>query len=188
MDYMGDEKYWNSRFEERENTLAGPEEDLVENIQFFKKGSTLDIACGDGRNTLFLLQNNFKVTSIDFSTKALERLEKFVTEKSYEVKTGQVDLSAPNALKGIGVFDNIVVNHYRLSRENLDTIKDHISDQGVLFVSGHGHKNKPNERFRAEDFIQDTDFYGLKDSFELIKYKEEENQRGFLVTYIFQKK
>lgn len=188
MGYMGDEKYWNGRFEERENTLAGPEEDLVENIHFFKNGSVLDIACGDGRNTLFLLKNNFKVTGIDFSTKALERLNKFMTEEGYAVEMKQLDLSSPNALKDMGVFDNIVVNHYRLSRENLATIKDHISDQGILFVSGHGHKNKPNERFRAEDFIQDTDFDGLKDSFELIKYKEEENQRGFLVTYIFQKK
>ncbi|MFA9376446.1 MAG: class I SAM-dependent methyltransferase [Lachnotalea sp.] len=62
----------------------------------FKKGSFLDIACGDGRNTLFLLENGFDVTGVDFSSKALERLQIFAKQNNYLVNTKQIDLSIAN--------------------------------------------------------------------------------------------
>lgn len=185
---MGDATYWNGRFEERENKILDPERTLVENMDYFKEGSALDIACGDGRNTLYLLEKGFKVTGIDFSTKALERLSRFVKDEGYEVETKQIDLSSPKALENIGVFHNVVVNHYRLNKENLDRIGNHLSENGILFISGHGYRNKGNERIREKDLIQPADFENLKDEFELIKYKEEEDARGFLVTYIFRKR
>lgn len=185
---MGDKEYWDEKFHNRSDKSLNPEGVLVDNINYFKKGSVLDIACGDGRNTLFLLEKRFKVMGIDFSIKALERLLKFVKMQGYKVETQQVDLSLPNALKHIRIFDNIIINHYRLSKENLNDIKNHISDGGILFVSGFGYKHKVDEKIRKEDLIQPTDFEILKDSFELIKYIEDEDIRGFLVTYIFKRK
>jgi ubiquinone/menaquinone biosynthesis C-methylase UbiE len=46
--------------------------DEVENIMHFKEGSILDVACGDGRSALFLLENKFKLTGVDFSAKAID--------------------------------------------------------------------------------------------------------------------
>ena len=188
MEYMGNKEYWDEKFIQRSDKPLSPEGTLVDNIDFFKKGSVLDIACGDGRNTLFLLENNFKVTGVDFSISALERLERFVRRSNYSVETQQIDLSIPNALKHIGIFDNIIINHYRLNQESFADIKDHISDNGVLFISGFGHKHKVDEKIREEDLIQPTDFTILESFFELIKYTENEDERGFLVTYIFKKK
>lgn len=188
MEYMGNKEYWDEKFNQRGDKPLSSETSLVDNFNLFKEGSVLDLACGDGRNTLFLLENNFKVTGADFSSKALQRLNQFVKNLNYSVKTKQIDLSIPNALVNVGVFDNILINHYRLNQENLGDIENYITDNGILFISGFGDKHKIDEKIREEDLIQASDFQILEKTFHLIKYTEYEDNRGFLVTYIFQKK
>ncbi|WP_242847201.1 hypothetical protein [Desulfosporosinus acididurans] len=58
---MGNKEFWNNRFSKKEDKLLSPEKSLIESIKFFKKGSVLDIACGDGRNALFLIENGFNL-------------------------------------------------------------------------------------------------------------------------------
>lgn len=187
MEYMGNKKYWDDKFANRGDNPLSPEKSLVENIEYFKKGTILDIACGDGRNTLFLLKNDFKVTGVDFSRKALERLSMFAKRNNFLVNTKQIDLSTPNSLKDIGIFDNILINHYRLSKEQFEDIESHITDNGILFICGFGHKHKVDSKIRNEDLILSIDFEDMKKSFELIRYIENQDDRGFFVTYIFRK-
>ncbi|MSU00851.1 class I SAM-dependent methyltransferase [Tissierella sp. DSM 105185] len=188
MEYMGNKEYWDERFKQRNDKPLSPEGVLIDNINCFKKGSVLDIACGDGRNALFFLENGFKITGVDFSLNALERLKRFAEKSNHSIETRQIDLSKPSGLKDIGIFDNIVINHYRLSEENLVDIESHISDDGILFISGFGYKHKVDERIRKQDLIQPMDIEMLKKSFQLIKYIEDDSKRGFLVTYILKKK
>lgn len=188
MEYMGNRQYWDEKFEQRSNKPLSPEKSLVENIKYFNKGSVLDIACGDGRNTLFLLQNNFKVTGIDFSNKALQRLEGFAKTHKYSVDVKQADLTMPDSLKSIGIFDNIVINHYRLPKAQIDKIESNLSDKGILFICGFGHKHRVDNKIRECDLIQPDDFENIQELFELIQYVENEDERGFFVTYIFRKK
>ncbi len=187
MEYMGNEKYWDKKFEIRSDAPLDPEKSLEDNITWFKQGSVLDVACGDGRNTLLLLEKGFEVTGIDFSVKALERLNRFAERKNYRITTKQVDLAKDNALNDIGVFDNVVVNHYRLNKDQVKCMDKHISDGGILFVCGFGHKHKVDFKIRKEDLIQSRDFDVLKEFFDLITYNESEDERGFFVTYIFKK-
>ena len=188
MEYMGNKEYWDEKFENRSDKPLSPEKSLVENIGYFKKGSVLDIACGDGRNALFFLENSFKVTGVDFSNKALERLKMFAERNNYLVNTKQIDLSIPNSLKNIGIFDNILINHYRLSKEQLADMENHITDDGILFICGFGYKHKVDCKIRKEDLIQPTDLDNINKSFELIKHIENQDDRGFFVTYIFHKR
>jgi len=188
MEYMGNKRYWDEKFENRSDKLLNSEKSIVENIIHFKKGSVLDIACGDGRNTLFFLENGFEVTGVDFSSKALERLKMFAKRNNYWVNTKQIDLSIPYSLKYIGIFDNILVSHYRLSKEQLADIENHITDDGILYICGFGHKHKVDSKIRKEDLVQPSDFEYINKSFELIKYIENQDDRGFFVTYIFHRR
>lgn len=188
MEYMGNKEYWDEKFANRSDMPLAPEKSLVENIGYFKNGSVLDIACGDGRNALFLIENGFEVTGVDFSGKALERLQVFAERKNYSVVTKQVDLSMPNSLRDIGTFDNIVINHYRLSKEQLADLKNHLLDDGILFICGFGYRHKTDSRIREQDLIQPTDFEDIEKYFQLIKYIENQDDRGFFATYIFQKR
>ena len=142
---------------------------------------------GDGRNTLYLLKNGFKVTGVYFSSKALERLNNFAKRSNYDVNTMQIDLSKINSLNDVGIFNNVLINHYRLNKEILSDIGSHISDNGILFICGFGHMHQVDSKIRKQDLIQPSDFEDIKKEFELIKYVENNDERGFLVTYIFQK-
>lgn len=188
MEYMGDKEYWDKKFAIRSDNPLSPEKSIVDNIEYFKKGTILDIACGDGRNTLFLLEKGFKVTGVDFSSKALERLEEFAKRSNYVINIIETDLTMPNSLNDIGIYDNILINHYRLNKQQLKDIKSHITDEGILFICGFGNKHKVDSKIRNEDLIQPTDFEDITKSFELIKYTENQDDRGFFVTYIFRKR
>lgn len=188
MEYMGDKRFWDKKFANRNDNPLSPEKSLVDSIGYFKEGTILDIACGDGRNSLFLLEKGFKVTGVDFSSKALERLEMFARRDNYVVNTMKIDLSKLNSLNDIGIFDNILINHYRLSKEGFADIGNHISDNGILFICGFGHKHQVDSKIREQDLIQPSDFEDVKISFELIQYIEDIDERGFFVTYIFRKR
>ncbi|WP_139904788.1 hypothetical protein [Clostridium thermarum] len=64
---------------------------------------------------------------------------------------------------------------------------DYSADGGTLFVCGYGHKHKVDSKFREEDLIQPTDFEDIKESFDLVKYYENQVEGKFFVTYIFRK-
>lgn len=92
MEYMGNESYWNKKFENRGGNLLKPEEALVTNIKYLKSGTVLDLACGDGRNSLFLLKEGFSVTGVDFSIKALERLVLYEKMNTIKIDTTNKEL------------------------------------------------------------------------------------------------
>lgn len=188
MDYMGNKQYWDDKFVNRGDKLLSPEKSVVDNIGYFKVGSVLDIACGDGRNTLFFSEKGFKVTGVDFSNKALERLKMFAERDNYLVYTEQIDLSIADSLKDIGIFDNILINHYRLNKDQLADMENHITDDGILFICGFGDKHNVDSKIKKEDLIQVTDFEDTNYSFELIKYIENQDDRGAFVTYIYCKR
>lgn len=185
---MGDERFWDEKFGSRCDKPLRPERVVIENIKYFKPGTVLDIACGDGRNTLFLLEKGFKVKGIDFSTKALIRLERFALRYSYKVSTELVDLSKDDAFRHMDIYDNILINHFRLQGKLMGQIKNHLSAGGILLVSGFGHNHKPDSKIREEDLIQPTDFTELMEDFQLLHYEECEDDRGFFVTYVYRKK
>ncbi len=71
-----DQQKWNSRY--KENTGALTPSKIVK--QYYKllrpSGTALDLACGNGRNSLFLAQKGFEVDAVDISDVAITRLQK----------------------------------------------------------------------------------------------------------------
>ncbi len=71
-----DQQKWNSRY--KENTGALTPSKIVK--QFGKliqpSGRALDLACGNGRNSLFLAKKGFEVDAVDISDVAINRLQK----------------------------------------------------------------------------------------------------------------
>ena len=83
-------------------------------------GRALDIACGGGRNALFLAEKGFAVTGIDISSVALGRAEKRAVEKSLAISWRQADLE--NYTPEAAAYD-LVVNIDYLQRPLLPAMK-----------------------------------------------------------------
>ena len=148
-----------------------PETILIEDAAFFKeKGSVLDLACGDGRNALFLAGNGFEVTAVDFSEAALSRLKRFAEKERLTVYTQQMDLCCEENFDSLGKFDMIVCNHYRLLSKTAMQLKKHLTKNGILWINGFAECPQDNPAIRQSDLIVKEDYlqigYQLEDEKE----------------------
>lgn len=88
---------WNERYN-REEFLLGlqPSRFLAERIDLVKilcpGRRALDIACGEGRNSIFLARHGFAVTGLDLSEVGLAKARQRMAEQGLEIDFRQVDL------------------------------------------------------------------------------------------------
>lgn len=92
-------------------------------------GRALDVACGDGRNALYLARLGFDVDAIDISDVAIDALSAAAQERSLPVHPRVVDLEreAPAA----GEYD-VVVNFYFLQRDLFEALERALRPGGWL--------------------------------------------------------
>ena len=88
---------WNQRFDSEESYLGNrPSPFLAQEIERIKRlapGTTaLDIACGEGRNSIYLALQGFKVTALDISDVGLDKGKKRAEENGVFVDFRQADL------------------------------------------------------------------------------------------------
>jgi 2-polyprenyl-3-methyl-5-hydroxy-6-metoxy-1,4-benzoquinol methylase len=88
---------WNRRFESESSYLGlNPSPFLRQEIgrvmQLTPGRQALDIACGEGRNSIFLAQQGFHVTALDISDKGLAKARIRAEETGVNVNFQQVDL------------------------------------------------------------------------------------------------
>lgn len=122
-------EYWNNLFVKRDKRIP-PENFIVEN-HLLLRGRVLDLACGDGRNALFLAEAGFDVIALDFSEEALKKIE------SYDkpgVSTVLTDLNSKEDFERVGGYDSVVINHYVPRDEILLVIQDRLKEGGRLML------------------------------------------------------
>lgn len=90
----------------------------------------LDVACGTGRNTVYLAQQGFTVLGVDWLPDALTRAQDLAQRSAVHITTAQRNLEEADALQGIAA-DFIVVVRY-LDRNLLPRLCDALSPGGTL--------------------------------------------------------
>lgn len=179
MTYIGDLAYWDDKFKSRKNRLSA-DPALVKHMDLLKKGRVLDIACGDGRNSIYMAQEGYSVVGIDFSGEALKKLDGYAKVLDLDIKTHKVDLSLDVPLSYLGLFDTIVINHFKLSSFHLRRLESLLEDKGTIFVTGFGQSHLVDEKIKEKDLILESDFEHLK----IIHKDEMTDTRGSFVTYV----
>jgi SAM-dependent methyltransferase len=64
---------WDRKYAEREHPRADPSPLLVAEVGDLPPGRALDLACGEGRNALWLAARGWQVRGVDFSSVAIAR-------------------------------------------------------------------------------------------------------------------
>ena len=65
---------WNERYAAKELVWsAGPNARFAEEVAALQPGTALDVACGEGRNAIWLAEQGWKVTGIDFSDVGIDK-------------------------------------------------------------------------------------------------------------------
>ena len=106
---------WDLRWQEKAataNWLADPWLQRV--LPLLPVGSALDIACGMGRNSLYLAEQGFAVSAVDMSAVALDLLADEARHRGLSIETQQIDLEQKPQLPD-GLFD-LLLNFFYLHR------------------------------------------------------------------------
>ncbi|MHB1291546.1 MAG: class I SAM-dependent methyltransferase [Sulfuricella sp.] len=107
-------------------------------------GRVLDVACGTGRHTRFLIQAGFQVEAVDRDVSALAFLAGVVTR--------QADLEGEPWPYSVGEFDGIVVTNY-LHRPLFLHLFEALAAGGVLIYETFSDGNQWLGRPRNPDYL-----------------------------------
>ena len=140
--------------------------------------SALDIACGSGRDSVYLAQDGWQVTAIDYLSGALEKTQQLGLRNGVDLETIQLDLESENSsLEGLNrTFDMVQVIRY-LHRPLFASIKSLLNPGGYIvyqtFMEGCEEFGKPkNPRFILKKGELSREFSGfnvLVDDVELLQ-------------------
>lgn len=129
---------WDGRY--RDGAYEGrahPTALLAEWLPRLPPGRALDVACGAGRNALFLAANGFAVTALDISAVALARGRRSAEERGLDVTWLCVDLDEdPSAALPAGAFDVIVWVRY-VQRALMPALAARLAPGGILLCEQH---------------------------------------------------
>ncbi|MBV8950003.1 MAG: class I SAM-dependent methyltransferase [Actinobacteria bacterium] len=139
-----DSQEWDERYAAHDLVWsAGPNRMLADEVGALPPGRALDVACGEGRNALWLAANEWTVTAVDFSRVALDKAQRIAKERKLEVEWVLADVveHTPSAR----AYDLVVVLYLQLAgperRRAFATAADAVAPGGTLLVIGHDSTN-----------------------------------------------
>ena len=125
--------------------VSAPSEWVVRCAPLIRSGGrVLDVACGTGRHTRFLIQAGFQVEAVDRDVSALALLP--------GVATRQADLEGESWPYSVGAFDGIVVTNY-LHRPLFLHLFESLTADGVLIYETFSEGNQWLGRPRNPDYL-----------------------------------
>ena len=139
------QRQWNERYAS-EDLVWGiePNRFLAEELGSVEPvGRVLDLACGEGRNAIWLAERGFQVTAVDFSEVAIERAKDIAARRNVEVEWICADATTYEPVPG--AFDRVVILYLHLPEADraraLRHAVDALSAGGVLLMIGHALRN-----------------------------------------------
>jgi len=154
---------WNRRYSETEFLWsAEPNRVLVSEVAGLPPGRALDLACGEGRNAVWLAGQGWQVTGVDFAEVGLARAAELARDRGVDVDWLRADLiEYPSPA---GAFDLVCVLYLQLPAEELAIVlpraAEALAPGGTLLVlghdltnleEGHGGPRNPAVLFTPED-------------------------------------
>ena len=135
---------WDERYAASELVWSeGPNRFVEEVVGDLEPGRALDLACGEGRNAIWLARRGWTVTAADFSKVAIEKAQRRADEAGVEVDWRQADIvtfQAPPAS-----YDLVLFSYLHLPFEQMATAlakrRPALAPGGTLFVVGHALVN-----------------------------------------------
>lgn len=131
--YAGSELVW----------TAEPNRFLVAEAEGLAVGRALDLACGEGRNAVWLAQRGWQVTGVDFSQVGLDKAARLAEQRDVSVqwlRADVVDLVPPPA-----AFDLVAIFYLHIAGAAMGEVLRRgaaaLAPGGTLLVVGHDPTN-----------------------------------------------
>jgi ubiquinone/menaquinone biosynthesis C-methylase UbiE len=138
-----DADQWNARYAAQELWGAEPNRFVAPLVDELRPGRALDLACGEGRNAIWLARHGWQVTAVDFASVAVDRGRARAKETATDVEWVVADVvSWPMPERA---FDLVVIAYLQLPDEERRLVwaraSRALAPNGTLFVVGHDTRN-----------------------------------------------
>jgi len=135
---------WNARYAAAELLwTAEPNRRFASEVEDLEPGRALDLACGEGRNAVWLAERGWRTTGVDFSDVALAKAERLAANRGVEVEWVLADVLEHEPERG--AFELVAVLYLQLPHEQLaevlHTSVGALAPGGTLVVLGHDTTN-----------------------------------------------
>ncbi len=127
-----DRNIWNRKWREKSAEPLIPDAWLMKVLGQLPAGRALDLACGRGRNALFLAAQGWQVTGVDISEAGLEQLRQTALEQGVKLDLHLIDLERSPQLP-TGQFD-LVLDFFYLQRSLFAPLKEAVRPGGMAVV------------------------------------------------------
>lgn len=135
---------WDERYSHKDLVwTAQPNRFLVSEVADMTPGRALDIACGEGRNAVWLAAQGWDVTGVDFSPVGIDKASQLANANQVDVDWVVADIVEwePPA----GGYDLVIIFYLHLPSADLRTVLGHavaaLAAGGTLLVVGHALRN-----------------------------------------------
>lgn len=168
-----DSENWDRRYAGSELVwTAEPNRFLVAETSGLEPGRALDLACGEGRNAVWLATQGWRATGVDFSGVALEKARQLAEARGVEAEWIVADLldyrPPARAFELVIVFYLQVVEAKR--RAILRAAADAVAPGGTFLLvahdsanleRGYGGPQDPAVLYAAADVVADLDGFDI---------------------------
>ncbi len=176
---------WDDRYA---NKPAGsPDKFLIDNLHQLKKPDLLDIAGGNGRNTIPLALVGFHVTMIDISQTGIQNTKNQAIENSLSTKTLCLDLDNPEVLKNGIFYDTIICINFRPEPELLNLIPGLLKPEGIFLLCSFNELQAFETGFNMQKALKQHEFINFHPEMELVNYQRFTDITGKRDGYIYKK-
>jgi SAM-dependent methyltransferase len=171
---MSDAAGWDRRYAVDDYVWkTEPNEFLPPEVEGLAPGRALDLACGEGRNAIWLATRGWQVTGVDFSQVGLDKGRALGQERGVEVEWVCADVTG---FVGDEPFDLVVVFYLQVPAEQrraaLVGAARGLAPGATLLVVGHdlanltdgvGGPQDPLVLFTPDDLVDDLATSGVDD-------------------------
>ena len=163
---------WDRRYAEAALVWsAGPNRFVESELADLSPGRAIDVAAGEGRNSIWLAERGWDVTAVDFSQAGLDKGRELQARRGGpELRIDWVRADVVEDDLGRGLYDLAVVAYLQLPADRRRTAVRRtftsLKDGGTLFVVAHDSTNlsegtggpqEPAVLYTAEDVLADLD-------------------------------
>ena len=149
-------EFWNEIWADTDNVGSGSDAILSEQIEHLTPGRALEIGCGTGANAVWLAQQGWQVTAIDYSEVAVEKGKQLAAEKGVKVEFALADASTYQPKGQYDLITSFYIQLFPQQRASmLANMSKALAPGGTLLFVGHD-KSGPPAGWSEEDLLSLT--------------------------------
>ena len=176
---LKDKEKWNAKYD-GDSYIAGkePSEWLKTHSGLLTEGGkALDIAAGEGRNSVFTATLGFEVVSIDISEIALTKAQRLADEKKVKITILSADLDNNSLPKN--EYDLVLCFNF-LERKLFPEIRKTLKPGGILFYETFNVDYLKYSNFKKEWVLEPNELINVFNDFRILRYREvDEDPKAF---------